>query len=104
MLTPKQVANILGISENKLTRMRNNNEHGPPWILVGREVRYEEAKLREYLSNGEYMRKLLLRHLYEGKQKYRNKLLEVELLGKDTDNVRTMIEAYDALIKEYEEK
>jgi hypothetical protein len=43
-LTPKQVSERLGTSTEVLTAWRNGG-HGPPWLQIGPEARYDETDL-----------------------------------------------------------
>ena len=49
LLTPKEVGEILGVSEDKLRRLRAKKE-GPPFIKIGGSVRYDRAKLQEWID------------------------------------------------------
>lgn len=52
VLTPLHVADRLGISVRTLERLRMQGT-GPRYTKVGRQVRYPEHALVEYLKDGE---------------------------------------------------
>jgi len=49
LLTPKEVGGILGVSEDKLRRLRAKKE-GPPYLKIGGSVRYDKAKLQKWID------------------------------------------------------
>lgn len=49
LLTPRDVAKLLSKAKSTLARYRTEGT-GPPFIYVGRDVRYPHAQLREWLS------------------------------------------------------
>jgi len=48
LLTPKEAAFFLRVSTSWLAKARMNG-NGPPFVKVGRSVRYSEAALREWM-------------------------------------------------------
>jgi predicted DNA-binding transcriptional regulator AlpA len=49
LLRTPDVAKTLGVSITKLEHMRSEGR-GPPWIRVGRSVRYRPEDIQSYLS------------------------------------------------------
>ena len=50
LLTPPEVAEILGITTSALAQMRSEGD-GPAYITVGRRVRYRRSDLDLYLTS-----------------------------------------------------
>lgn len=50
LLTPKQVAEILGVSVGTLTVWRSTNRYQLPWIKVGSLVMYEPASVEAFID------------------------------------------------------
>ena len=48
MLTRREVAARLGISERTLDRMGERQE-GPPMTRVGRQIRFDEGRLKQWI-------------------------------------------------------
>ena len=48
MLTRREVAARLGISERTLDRMAERHD-GPPMTRVGRQIRFEESSLKKWI-------------------------------------------------------
>ncbi len=53
LLTPEQVATILGISQNTLKRMRLDKKGPPAVYLSARTIRYHPDKVAEWITNSE---------------------------------------------------
>ncbi len=51
LLTPQQVAEILGISMNTLKRMRLDKKGPPAVYLSARTIRYHPDKVAEWITN-----------------------------------------------------
>jgi len=49
LLTAKQAADLLGVTEGTLSVWRCTRRYAIPYVKVGRCVRYERAALEEYL-------------------------------------------------------
>lgn len=54
LLTPKEAANFLRVSVSWLAKARMRGD-GPPYILLGRCVRYRDCDLKQY-TNGRLRR------------------------------------------------
>ncbi|WP_226353081.1 helix-turn-helix domain-containing protein [Pseudonocardia sp. ICBG601] len=52
-LTPDQVAGDLQITRTTLGKWRTEH-HGPPWIRVGRQVRYPARDFRVWVERQRY--------------------------------------------------
>ena len=50
MLTPKEAVNFLRVSESWLAKARMRGD-GPPFVKIGRSIRYSEGALREWLQS-----------------------------------------------------
>lgn len=50
LLTPEQVAELLAVKEGTLAVWRCTKRGGPPYIKVGRSIRYDSEALRAYLE------------------------------------------------------
>ena len=50
LLTPSQVAKILGISVGTLTVWRCTNRYELPYVKVGSRVRYEPASVEAFID------------------------------------------------------
>jgi predicted DNA-binding transcriptional regulator AlpA len=50
MLTPKEAANFLRVSESWLAKARMRGD-GPPYVKIGRAVRYGEAALAQWMKS-----------------------------------------------------
>ena len=50
LLTPSQTAEILGVQEQTLCVWRSTRRAGPPFIKVGRAVRYDPADVQRYIA------------------------------------------------------
>ncbi len=50
LLTPKEVANFLRVSESWLAKSRVHGD-GPPFVKPGRSVRYRQADLLRWVSS-----------------------------------------------------
>jgi excisionase family DNA binding protein len=48
LLTPKEAANLLRVSLSWLAKARM---HGPPYIQIGRAIRYSEAALIQWMKS-----------------------------------------------------
>lgn len=55
LLKPAEVASILSVSESTLEAWRAQGK-GPPWAKVEGRIRYEEARVREYVRECEARR------------------------------------------------
>jgi excisionase family DNA binding protein len=55
LLTPLQVAELLGISSGTLAVWRSNGTHQIPYIKVGRCVRYKRAVVERFLDQQEHL-------------------------------------------------
>ena len=53
LLTPADVAVILGISQNTLKRMRLDKKGPPAVYLSARTIRYHPDKVAEWITNNE---------------------------------------------------
>jgi len=51
-LTPKETAAILGVSESFLAKKRMSGD-GPPYVTMGRNVRYLPSRLRGWIKSQE---------------------------------------------------
>ncbi len=49
LMTPDDVAEVLGVPVKTLYRWRHHNT-GPPAIRVGRHLRYRRSRLEQYLE------------------------------------------------------
>jgi predicted DNA-binding transcriptional regulator AlpA len=50
LLTVRDAANVLRFSESWMAKVRMRGD-GPPFVKIGRSVRYRESDLREWLQN-----------------------------------------------------
>jgi excisionase family DNA binding protein len=50
LLTPKEAAVLLKVSESWLAKARMRGD-GPPFIKVGRSIRYSEAALQQWMKS-----------------------------------------------------
>ena len=50
LLTPKQAAFELGVTEQTLANWRNTKLQGPRWIRIGRMVRYEWSEIEAFIT------------------------------------------------------
>ena len=50
MLTPKEAAELLKVSGSFLAKARMSGD-GPPFIKIGRAVRYSDAALKDWIKN-----------------------------------------------------
>lgn len=50
LLTPKQAAFELGVTEQTLANWRNTKLQGPRWVRIGRMVRYELAEIERFIT------------------------------------------------------
>ena len=50
LLTPKEAAFYLKVSESWLAKARMRGD-GPPYIKVGRSIRYSEAALQQWMKS-----------------------------------------------------
>jgi excisionase family DNA binding protein len=50
LLTPKEMARLLKVSVSFLAKARMSGE-GPPYMLVGRSVRYSDAARQQWLKS-----------------------------------------------------
>ncbi|MEU3764301.1 helix-turn-helix domain-containing protein [Amycolatopsis keratiniphila] len=48
--TPDELASFLRIPEKTLRNWRSEGESGPPWMKVGRHVRYAPGQVRAWLA------------------------------------------------------
>jgi excisionase family DNA binding protein len=53
LFTAAKVAELLGISDNALAKMRHAGE-GPPFVKIGRRVRYCRSELQTWLMARHY--------------------------------------------------
>ena len=51
LLTPKEVSEILGVTEHTLAVWRCENRYPLPYIKVGRYIRYRSKDLSTFLDN-----------------------------------------------------
>lgn len=49
LLTPRQVADLLGVSENALAIWRHNRR-GPSYLKFGRQIRYPGEAINEFFA------------------------------------------------------
>jgi predicted DNA-binding transcriptional regulator AlpA len=54
VLTPKEVANRLQVSCSYLAKARMRGD-GPPYIRIGRSIRYAEAALAQWMKSRQRM-------------------------------------------------
>ena len=50
LLTPEDVAEMLGVSTQTLASWRTTNRYGLPFIRIGRLVRYRTADVEDFLN------------------------------------------------------
>jgi predicted DNA-binding transcriptional regulator AlpA len=50
LLTPKEAANFLRVSESWLAKARMRGD-GPPYVQIGRAIRYSEAALAQWMKS-----------------------------------------------------
>ena len=50
LLTPKQAAIELGVTEKTLANWRWSKLQGPRWVRIGRMVRYELAEIERFIT------------------------------------------------------
>jgi predicted DNA-binding transcriptional regulator AlpA len=50
LLTPREAAKVLGVSESWLAKARMRGD-GPPFVKIGRSIRYKISGLNEYVRN-----------------------------------------------------
>lgn len=50
LLTPQEVADILGVKSNTLATWRSNGRQDLPYVKVGRVVRYEAEAVTGFLA------------------------------------------------------
>ncbi len=50
VLTPKELAELMQVTEEHLERMRAKRQ-GPPWVYLGRPVRYRRVDVHEWLEH-----------------------------------------------------
>jgi predicted DNA-binding transcriptional regulator AlpA len=50
LLTVRDAANVLRLSESWLAKARMRGD-GPPFVKIGRSIRYSEGALREWLQS-----------------------------------------------------
>lgn len=50
LLTGRDAANVLRLSESWLAKARMRGD-GPPFVKIGRSIRYSEGALREWLQS-----------------------------------------------------
>ena len=55
LLTPLQVAELLGISSGTLAVWRSNGTHQIPYIKVGRCVRYKRSGVERFINQQEHL-------------------------------------------------
>jgi predicted DNA-binding transcriptional regulator AlpA len=54
LLTPKEAARILKVSSSWLAKARMRGD-GPPFIKIGRAIRYSEAGLQQWLKSHQHL-------------------------------------------------
>lgn len=50
LLTPAEVAEMLGVQEQTLTAWRARGRYGLPYIKIGRRIRYRRADVEAWLQ------------------------------------------------------
>ena len=50
LVTTREAARLLGLSESHLQKLRHFRKPGPPLVRIGRAVRYPAAGLREWAA------------------------------------------------------
>jgi excisionase family DNA binding protein len=50
LLTPKEAADLLRVSRSWLAKARMRGD-GPPYIRIGRSIRYSEAALHQWMKS-----------------------------------------------------
>lgn len=53
LFTAAKVAEILGVTENAMAKMRLDGS-GPPFVKIGRRVRYGQSELETWLTARRY--------------------------------------------------
>lgn len=54
LMTTEEVAKLLGLEVNTLTKWRTNKTNGPPWIYLGkgkRSVRYDPDDVAKFIAD-----------------------------------------------------
>ena len=54
LLTPKEAAHLLKVSESWLAKARMRGD-GPPFIKIGRAIRYSEAALLQWMKAHQHL-------------------------------------------------
>jgi predicted DNA-binding transcriptional regulator AlpA len=55
LLTPSEVSAITGLSVESLKNMRYASKNGPKFIKLGKNVRYAESALEEWIQANVYV-------------------------------------------------
>ncbi len=51
LLSPRELSELVGVRENTLAAWRSRKaEHAPPYLTLGRAVRYRESDVRAWLA------------------------------------------------------